>query len=231
MANQAATSEFRKLKTKPLLNRKTNLDSDIIANFGLVGQLSSSKDGHPTPNESIPYPTPQVMNSKPTVEVDSTPVPSWPKSTYLSRMRGSTIEPDAMVVVVPPALSYTSSGHIVPYHSAIPTTNVVEAGYRQQQEATTANKATAHSSTTQTSTPGAVFDMLINQMMTPEGQRAARLENSSQEITLPDRKGEAVGNEAREELREGGHQARRTTVEEEDESPIDLFPRWEPRPY
>ena len=208
LANQATTSDFRKLNTKPSLNENTSPDKDEITKFGIISQLSSSKVDGPTPNQGIFGHRTRGTDSAPISEPDSTLLSALSKFKSFARTSKSSNELELGLVVMPPTLSYTSSGNIVPYQSTSRTNLPATPGdgSQQTQRTTTEAKASKQSSTTPISTPGAVVDMLVTQMTTEKGQRAMKM-------------GKA------------GTQESASTVGDEDEVPIDLFSRRVPRPY
>jgi hypothetical protein len=161
-----------------------------------MGQLSSSKADGPTPSQgTIP-------------ELDSTLLSAPYKFKSFLGMSKLSNESELEFVIMPPALSYTSSGDIVPYQSTGSTNPpaILGDGSQQPQRTTTEAKASEQSSTTHTSTPSAVVDMLVTQMMTERGKRAM-------------------------ELGKVGTQESASTVEEEDKFPIGLFSKRASRPY
>jgi hypothetical protein len=208
LTNQATTSDFRKLKTKPSLNKNTSPDKDKITKFGVIWQLSSSKADGPTPNQGISGHRTRGTDSTPTPEPDSTLLSASSKFKSFVGTSESSNELELEFVVMPPTLSYTSSGNIAPYQSTSSTNPpaTLGDGSQQTQRTMTEAKARKQSSTTHISTPGAVVDMLVTQMTTEKGQRAMI-------------------------LRKAGTQESASTVEDEDEVPIDLFSRRVPRPY
>jgi hypothetical protein len=162
LANQAATADFRKLTSKRSLNKIGGLEKDKIARFGIIGQLSPRTEPD------------QGSNSTSTDKPDSKRVS--PHSMIASlRGRSKSFEgPGPGIEVMPPALSYNSSGGIAPYR----TIANPPAGNAQQPVGTTPGatrtEASKQSPAAHRSTPGAVVDMLLARMVTQDGQRTDR---------------------------------------------------------
>jgi hypothetical protein len=212
---------------KPSLNSNGRANEDEIAKFGLVGQLTPLKDEGLALNQSISGHGDSTLDS--------------PKSNFKSFLgkSKSSNKSESEFVVLPPALSYTGS-EVIPSNS--PTTL---GGDFQQSQIAAGAKASKQSSMSPTLTPGAVVDMLVTQMTTEKGQRAMELGTRNLNPTVESVAEEEedtkttkqistiteVENETKDTLGKGGVEESASIGEDEDEVPIDLFPKRMARPY
>jgi hypothetical protein len=174
LANQATTFDFRRLKTKSSLSKKSNSGRDRISNFGVIGQLTSSTNDRQTPDPGKPKNRSRESYSMSVPELD-TKAPFKLKS-FLGKSNVSN-ESEPEIVVMPPALTFTDSGSIVPYqttHSTDPPATI-DGSSQQLPETASGLRSIKQSTVTHISTSGALVDMLVTRMTTERGQEPMKL--------------------------------------------------------